>query len=208
MRIQTQREEFWNTITHGVGAILGIIALVLFVLKDTDKTSYSLFSVIVYGISIIVLFSASTIYHYVKDEKYKHTFRIVDHISIYLLIAGTYTPVLLINLEQSLGWTLFAVVWGIAAFGVVLKIFFTGRFNVFSTLLYLVMGWLIVFDFSELKNTMPPEGITLLMLGGASYTIGIIFYTLEKKLFYHVIWHLFVLAGAIFHFLMVYFYVV
>lgn len=208
MCIQTQREEFWNTITHGVGAILGIIALVLFVLKDTDKTSYSLFSVIVYGISIIVLFSASTIYHYVKDEKYKHTFRIVDHISIYLLIAGTYTPVLLINLEQSLGWTLFAVVWGIAAFGVVLKIFFTGRFNVFSTLLYLVMGWLIVFDFSELKNTMPPEGITLLMLGGASYTIGIIFYTLEKKLFYHVIWHLFVLAGAIFHFLMVYFYVV
>lgn len=208
MRIQTQREEFWNTITHGVGAILGIIALVLFVLKDTDKTSYSLFSVIIYGISIIVLFSASTIYHYVKDEKYKHTFRIVDHISIYLLIAGTYTPVLLINLEQSLGWTLFAVVWGIAAFGVVLKIFFTGRFNVFSTLLYLVMGWLIVFDFSELKNTMPPEGITLLMLGGAAYTIGIIFYTLEKKLFYHVIWHLFVLAGAIFHFLMVYFYVV
>ena len=208
MRIQTQREEFWNTITHGVGAILGIIALVLFVLKDTDKTSYSLFSVIVYGISIIVLFSASTIYHYVKDEKYKHTFRIVDHISIYLLIAGTYTPVLLINLEQSLGWTLFAVVWGIAAFGVVLKIFFTGRFNVFSTLLYLVMGWLIVFDFSELKNTMPTEGITLLMLGGAAYTIGIIFYTLEKKLFYHVIWHMFVLAGAIFHFLMVYFYVV
>ncbi|AUC81691.1 hemolysin III family protein [Lacinutrix sp. Bg11-31] len=208
MRIQTQREEFWNTITHGVGAILGIIALVLFILKDTEKTSYSLFSVIVYGISIIVLFSASTIYHYVKSEKYKHTFRIIDHISIYLLIAGTYTPVLLISLEQSLGWILFAVVWGIAAFGVVLKIFFTGRFNVFSTLLYLVMGWLIVFDFSELKNTMPPEGITLLMLGGASYTIGIIFYALEKKLFYHVIWHLFVLAGAIFHFLMVYFYVV
>ncbi|WP_055436820.1 PAQR family membrane homeostasis protein TrhA [Lacinutrix algicola] len=208
MRIQTKREEFWNTITHGVGAILGIIALVLFVLKDTEKTSYSLFSVIIYGISIIVLFSASTIYHYVSNDKYKHTFRIIDHISIYLLIAGTYSPVLLINLEQSLGWTLFAVVWGIAAFGVVLKIFFTGRFNVFSTLLYLVMGWLIVFDFSELKNTMPPEGITLLMLGGAAYTIGIIFYTLEKKLFYHVIWHLFVLAGAIFHFLMVYFYVI
>ena len=208
MRIQTEREELWNTITHFIGAVLGIIGLTLLILKDTEKSTYSLLSVIIYGLSIIILFSASTAYHYIKNEKYKHTFRIIDHISIYILIAGTYTPVLLITLEQSLGWILFAVVWGIAAFGVVLKIFFTGRFNVFSTLLYLVMGWLIVFDFSELKNIMPIEGIILLMLGGAAYTIGIIFYALEKKLYYHVIWHLFVLAGAIFHFLMVYFYVV
>ncbi|WP_055446261.1 PAQR family membrane homeostasis protein TrhA [Lacinutrix mariniflava] len=208
MRIQTEREELWNTITHGLGAIFGVIALVLLILKDTNKTTYSLISVVIYGLSIIILFSASTAYHYVKNEKYKHKFRVIDHISIYLLIAGTYTPVLLITLEHSLGWTLFATVWGIAAFGVVLKLFFTGRFNVFSTLLYLVMGWLIVFDFSELKNIMPPEGITLLMLGGAAYTIGIVFYALEKKMFYHVIWHLFVLAGAACHFLMVYLYVV
>ena len=117
-------------------------------------------------------------------------------------------PVLLITLEQSLGWILFAVVWGIAAFGVVLKMFFTGRFNIFSTLLYLIMGWLIVFDFSQLKLLVPTKGITLLILGGASYTIGIIFYVLEKKTFFHVIWHLFVLVGAIFHFLMVYWFVV
>ncbi|WP_452224764.1 PAQR family membrane homeostasis protein TrhA [Lacinutrix chionoecetis] len=208
MRIQTQQEELWNAITHGLGALLGVIGLILLILKDSQKTEYSLFSVVIYGASIIVLFTASTAYHSIKNERRKHTFRIIDHISIYLLIAGTYTPVLLITLEQSLGWTLFAVVWGIAAFGVVLKLFFTGRFNVFSTLLYLVMGWLIIFDFAELKTLMPQEGITLLMLGGAAYTIGIIFYALEKKRFYHVIWHLFVLAGAVFHFLMVYWFVV
>ena len=208
MRIQTQREEFWNTITHGIGAVLGILALVLLILKDTEKTSYSLLSVIIYGLSIIVLFSASTAYHYIKNEKHKHTFRIIDHISIYLLIAGTYTPVLLITLEQSLGWTLFAVVWGIAAFGVVLKLFFTGKFNTFSTLLYLVMGWLIVFDFSTLSNLMDTNGIYLLAAGGFAYTVGIIFYVLEKKPFCHVIWHLFVLVGAICHFFMIYWFVV
>ncbi|WP_290696509.1 hemolysin III family protein [Lacinutrix sp.] len=208
MRIQTQSEEKWNAITHGIGAVLGVVCLILLILKDTHKTEYSLLSVIIYGLSIIILFTASTTYHAIKNGKYKHTFRVIDHISIYLLIAGTYTPVLLISLEQSLGWILFAVVWGIAAFGVVLKIFFTGKFNVFSTLLYLVMGWLIVFDFSNLKTIMPTEGITLLTLGGAAYTIGIIFYTLEKKSFFHVIWHLFVLTGAICHFFMVYLYVV
>jgi len=208
MRIQTQREEFWNTFTHATGAILGLIGIVLLILKDTNKTEYSLLSVIIYGLSIIILFSASTVYHYTKSNKHKHTFRIIDHISIYLLIAGTYTPVLLITLEQSLGWVLFGVVWGIAAFGVVLKLFFTGKFSLFSTLLYLVMGWLIIFDFSNLKTILEPEGIVLLVIGGTSYTIGIIFYLLEKKMFYHVIWHLFVLVGAICHFLMVYLYVV
>lgn len=208
MRKQTPLEEKWNAITHGIGAVLGVIGLTLLIVKDTQKTEYSLLSVIIYGLSIIILFTASTAYHAVKKEKYKHNFRIIDHISIYLLIAGTYSPVLLITLEQSLGWTLFAIVWGIAAFGVVLKLFFTGRFNVFSTLLYLVMGWLIVFDFSNLKAIVAPEGIVLLMLGGAAYTIGILFYALEKRLYFHVIWHLFVLAGAIFHFLMIYFYVV
>lgn len=208
MRIQTNKEELWNAITHGAGAILGILGLILLILNNTEKTSWSCFSVIIYGLSIIILFTASTLYHSVSNKKKKHYFRIVDHISIYLLIAGTYTPVLLITLEQSLGWLLFYTVWGIAAFGVVLKLFFTGRLNVFSTLLYLVMGWLIIFDFSALKKLIAPEGITLLMLGGAAYTIGIIFYALEKKSFFHVIWHLFVLAGAIFHFLMIYLYVI
>ncbi|WAC02282.1 hemolysin III family protein [Lacinutrix neustonica] len=208
MRIQTKKEELWNAITHGIGAVLGIIGLLFLVFNNTQKTSWSLFSVIVYGVSIVILFAASTLYHSVSSEKKKHYFRIVDHISIYLLIAGTYTPVLLISLEQSLGWTLFYVVWGIAAFGVVLKLFFTGRFNVFSTLLYLVMGWLIVFDFSNLNTIMDAGGIILLMLGGLLYTVGIVFYAIDKQPFFHVIWHLFVLAGAVCHFLMIYFYVI
>lgn len=208
MRIQTQREELWNAITHGLGAIFGIVALILLILKDTEKTKYSLLSVIVYGVSIIILFTASTAYHAINREKYKHKFRVIDHISIYLLIAGTYTPVLLITLEQSIGWTLFSIVWGIAVFGVVLKLFFTGKFETFSTILYLIMGWLVVFDFSTLSTLMHTNGVYLLAAGGFAYTIGIVFYAVHKIYYNHVIWHLFVLAGAVCHFFMVYLYVV
>ena len=208
MRKQTPFEEKLNALTHGIGAVFGIVVLVLLIVFETKKTEFSLFSVIVYGLSIIILFTASTLYHIITDEKKKHYFRIVDHVSIYLLIAGTYTPVLLITLEQSLGWTLFFTVWGIATFGVVLKLFFTGRFNTFSTLLYLVMGWLIVFDFRNLSNIMDPNGIVLLMTGGLLYTVGIVFYAIEKIPYNHVIWHLFVLGGAICHFFMVLLYVV
>ncbi|MCL5130370.1 MULTISPECIES: hemolysin III family protein [unclassified Algibacter] len=207
MRIQTPFEEKLNALTHGIGAVLGIVALVLLIVFNTHKTPWSLFSVIVYGISIIVLFTASTLYHSVTKEKHKHIFRIIDHISIYILIAGTYTPVCLITLDQSLGWPLFWTVWGIAVFGVVLKLFFTGRFEVFSTLLYLVMGWLIVFDFAHLSEGVG-NGILFLFAGGLSYTVGIIFYAIHKIPYNHVIWHLFVLAGAVFHFFMIFNYVI
>ena len=208
MRIQTPFEEKLNTISHAIGALLGIAALVLLIVYNTSKTDWSLFSVIVYGITIIVLFLASTFYHAVKGEKRRHYFRIVDHISIYFLIAGTYTPVCLISLEQTQGWTLFFVVWGIAAFGVILKLFFTGKFEVFSTLLYLVMGWLVIFDFSNLSNVIGDNGILFLFAGGMSYTVGIVFYAIQKIPYNHVIWHLFVLAGAVFHFCMIFFYVI
>ena len=208
MRKQTQFEEKLNALTHGFGALLGIAALVLLIIFETSKTDYSLVSVIIYGLSIIILFSASTLYHSVTDQKKKHYFRVLDHISIYLLTAGTYTPVLLITLEQSLGWTLFYTVWIIAAFGVVLKLFFTGRFNIFSTLLYLVMGWLIVFDFTTLSALMESNGIILLTAGGFAYTVGIVFYVIEKIPYNHVIWHLFVLAGAVCHFLMILWFVI
>lgn len=208
MRIQTPFEEKLNAISHGIGALFGIVALVLLILFDTNKTAWSLFSVVVYGIAIIILFSASMFYHAVKGEKQKHYFRIVDHISIYFLIAGTYTPVCLISLDKSLGWPLFWVVWGIAAFGIVLKLFYTGRFEIFSTLLYLVMGWLIVFDFAKLSEVIGSEGILFLFAGGLSYTVGIVFYAIQKIPFNHVIWHLFVLAGAIFHFFMILIYVI
>jgi hemolysin III len=207
MKIQSLFEERLNALTHTIGAVLGIVALVLLIVYNSNKTDYSLFSVIVYGLSIIILFSASTLYHSVKDEGKKHYFRIVDHVSIYLLIAGTYTPVLLITLSDSLGWTLFYVVWGIAAFGVILKLFFTGKFEVFSTLLYLVMGWLIIFDFSNLSNIIG-DGILFLFAGGLAYTVGIVFYAIHRIPYNHVIWHLFVLAGAIFHFFMIFFYII
>lgn len=208
MRLQSSFEERLNAISHGIGALLGIVVLVLLICYDTNKTAYSLFSVIVYGISIIVLFTASTLYHAVSNVKHKHFFRILDHISIYFLIAGTYTPVALITLETSKGWTLFYVVWGIALFGTILKLFFTGRFELFSTLLYLVMGWLIVFDFSNLSDAIGSDGILWLFAGGLSYTVGIIFYAIPRIPYNHVIWHMFVLAGALFHFFMIFFYVI
>lgn len=208
MRTQSVFEERLNAWSHGLGAALGIAGLVLLVVFLKQDTPYALFSVIVYGMSIIILFLASTCYHAVKGERRKHYFRIVDHISIYLLIAGTYTPVLLIALPDSLGWELFWIVWGIAAFGVILKLFFTGKFEIFSTLLYLIMGWLIVFDFSTLADRMATNGLLLLFSGGLFYTVGIVFYAIEKIPYNHVIWHFFVLGGAICHFFMVYFFVI
>ena len=208
MRAQSLFEERLNALTHAIGALMGIAALVLLVVYNSEKTNWSLFSVIVYGISIIILFSSSTLYHAVQNQKQKHYFRIIDHISIYLLIAGTYTPVALIALEQSKGWLIFWVVWSIALLGLVLKLFFTGRFEVFSVILYLIMGWLIVVDFSNLAQFIGTNGTLLLFAGGLFYTLGIVFYAIHKIPFNHVIWHLFVLGGAICHFLLVFFYVI
>ena len=207
-RQQSVLEEQLNAWTHGLGAILGIVGLVLLISFTTHKTDWSLFSVILYGLSIILLFLASALYHSVKGEKRRHYFRIIDHISIYILIAGTYTPVALITLSESLGWQLFWIVWAIAGFGLILKLFFTGKFEIFSTLLYLVMGWLIIIDFSNLANLIGYNGLALLFAGGAFYTIGIIFYMFEDLSYNHVIWHLFVLGGAICHYLMIFYYVI
>lgn len=202
MRSQTNFEEQLNTYTHAIGAVLGVAGLVLLIVMQANEP-WSLFSVLVYGISIIMLFTASTLYHAARTERRKHYFRVLDHISIYLLIAGTYTPVLLLLLAHSKGWLLFWIVWAIAAFGVFLKLFFTGRFEVFSTLLYLVMGWLIVFDYSTLSSVMDANGLLLLFAGGLAYTVGIVFYAISKIPYNHVIWHVFVLAGAICHFFMI-----
>ena len=208
MRIQSDFEEKLNAMSHAIAAVLGVFGLGLLITNHTNKTDYSLFSVVVYGTSIIVLFTASALYHSVKNEKNRHLFRIIDHISIYFLIAGTYTPILLITLEQSLGWTLFYIVWGIALFGVILKLFFTGRFEIFSTLLYLVMGWLIIFDFPNLSQSIGSFGILWFFAGGLFYTLGIVFYAIKLIPYNHVIWHIFVLSGAICHFLMIFYFVI
>ena len=208
MSEQSKKEELLNAWSHGLGAVLGVVGLILLIINvDTNKPWY-LFSVIVYGFSIIILFTASTAYHAITNYDLKQKFRIVDHISIYLLIAGTYTPVLLIALPNSLGWPLFYAVWGIAFFGVILKLFFTGRFEIFSTLLYLVMGWLVVFDLTTLSELVDPNGILWLFSGGLFYTVGIVFYAIHKIPYNHVIWHFFVLGGVICHFMMMYFHVI
>lgn len=207
MNKQLPLEEKLNALTHGVGAFLGIIGLGFLIYYDTNKTPFSLFSVIVYGSSVVILFTASTLYHLAIDQKKKYYLRITDHISIYFLIAGTYTPVLLISLVDSLGWILFYLVWTITALGIVMKLFFTGKFEVFSTLMYLAMGWLIVFDLSSLADKIN-EGMVFLIAGGVAYTVGVVFYTFERIPYNHVIWHLFVLIGAFCHFLMIFNYVI
>ncbi|MGB1080135.1 MAG: PAQR family membrane homeostasis protein TrhA [Flavobacteriaceae bacterium] len=201
-------EEKLNAWSHGLGIGLGIAALVLMLLGVDQTNPFGLFSVIVYGLSIILLFLASTCYHAIKDRKRKHFFRVADHISIYLLIAGTYTPVLLIAIPNSLGWTLFWVVWGIAAFGLILKLFFTGRFDNLSTFLYLAMGWLALIPYSELTAALDSAAMVWLIAGGISYTVGVLFYAIERIPYNHFIWHLFVLGGASCHFFMVYLYVI
>lgn len=208
MHTQTLSEERLNTLTHTIGAFLGAIGLILLLLKDSYKTEFSQVGILVYGSSIILLFTASAMYHWVTNQRLKQKLRVLDHVSIYLLIAGTYTPVLVINLLDGNGVFLLIAVWTIAAVGTIMKLFFTGRFEVFSTLLYLVMGWLIVIDFSALKEAVPFNGLLYLAAGGLFYTVGIIFYAIEKIPYNHVIWHLFVLAGAVCHYLMVLNYVV
>ena len=144
----------------------------------------------------------------ITSSKRKHYFRIADHIGIYFLIAGTYTPVLLLVIPNGLGWTLFWVVWGIAAIGLLLKLFFTGKFERFSTFLYLAMGWLAIIPYGELTAALDSKGLTWLIAGGVAYTVGVVFYAVERIPYNHFIWHLFVLGGAACHFVMVYGYVI
>lgn len=196
-------EEKLNTISHGFGVILGIIGLIVLLVFNTYKTPFSVFSLVVYGGSIILLYAASTLYHGTINIALKEKYRILDHSSIYVLIAGTYTPVALITLENGNGWLIFWVVWGIALVGVVLKLFFTGKFETLSLLLYLAMGWLIVFDYQNLIHNVSETGLMLVLLGGLLYTVGILFYAIKKIPYNHFIWHLFVLGGSLAHFFFV-----
>ncbi|SHI50443.1 PAQR family membrane homeostasis protein TrhA [Aquimarina spongiae] len=205
---QSPVEERWNWITHGLGFVMSIIGFVLLLFYDTHQTAYSTFTIVLYSASLLVLYFASTAYHYSSTPELKRKFRIMDHIGIYLLIAGTYAPVTLITLLYSKGILLFILVWSLAIVGSVLKLFFTGRFQLLSVVLYLLMGWLIMLDMDTLSALVGDRGIHYLMLGGAAYTIGIIFYALKKMPFSHVIWHLFVLAGSIFHFLFIFHFII
>lgn len=203
MRPNLRSEEFWHAATHGLGVVLGIIGMGVLYVAFQPAPVLAQNAVWAYSISAIVLFSASTLYHSVPVSVLKERLRIFDHISIYYLIAGTYTPVTLIVLEHSRGWPIFYAVWGLALFGTFLKLSFTGRFETFSLLLYLIMGWMIVFDLDALWAGLDSAGKSYLLIGGICYTVGIIFYVVRKIPYNHIIWHLFVLAGAIFHWLLI-----
>ena len=196
-------EEKLNAYSHALGIVLAAIGGILLFESDLGAMPFMKGGITVYVASLLLLFTASTIYHAVENPKLKKKLRILDHISIYYLIAGTYTPVCLSILLPSKGWLLFYLVWGIALFGTVLKIFFTGRFEVFSLVLYGVMGWLIVIDLPYLLEYMSSSGLLYLAVGGAFYTIGILFYAVKRIPYNHLIWHFFVLGGAISHWLLV-----
>ncbi|MBW8201037.1 PAQR family membrane homeostasis protein TrhA [Flagellimonas abyssi] len=196
-------EEKLHAYSHALGIVLAAIGGILLFESDLGAMPFMKGGITVYVASLLLLFTASTIYHAVENPKLKKKLRILDHISIYYLIAGTYTPVCLSVLLPSEGWLLFYLVWGIALFGTVLKIFFTGRFEVFSLVLYGVMGWLIVIDLPYLLEYMSSSGLLYLAVGGAFYTIGILFYAVKRIPYNHLIWHFFVLGGAISHWLLV-----
>lgn len=198
------KEELLNTISHAIGAIFGIIGLFLLLSKNSEKTPYATISIVIYSVTFISMFLASSFYHYVRNPELKKKLRVVDHINIYFLIAGTYTPISLIMLINGKGWTIFYTVWGIAAVGTLLKLFLTGKFEILSLVLYVAMGWLVVYDFDNILDYTSLQGIQLLVAGGAFYTLGIIFYAMGRIPYNHFIWHLFVLGGAICHWLMIY----
>lgn len=204
-QIARDKQEILNTISHGMGIVLGIVGLIFLLVKNNNSSIYSTLSIWTFGLSLIILYTSSTIYHFFVNENWKKKARVLDHMSIFLLIAGTYTPICLITLEKSSGWTLFTIVWTIAALGIIMKIFLTGKVDKLSLLLYLVMGWLLVFDIKNIANSMTSQALIFLVLGGVLYTLGTIFYARDKMPYAHFIWHLFVLGGSASHYAMVYY---
>lgn len=198
------KEEFLNVISHAAGIVLGVFGLVFLLLKNRDLTHFSTLSILIYGFCLIALYTASTVYHAISHEKKKQKAQIFDHIGIFLLIAGTYTPICLITLEKTTGWTLFLVIWSIAALGLVMKLFLTGKLDKLSLLIYLIMGWLAVVEYEQLINLLSVDALFYLVIGGILYTLGTIFYAIEKIPYGHFIWHLFVLGGSISHYFMIY----
>jgi len=204
----TAAEEVAHSLTHGVGLLLGIAALVLMVVFAAQRGSaIHVVSCAVYGSTLVVLYAASTFYHALPSGRGKRVFGILDHAAIFLLIAGTYTPFALITLSGGFGWSLFGVIWGIAIGGIVLEAVSRGRFRRIQLLLYLGMGWGIVGAARPLLQELATPGLVLLAAGGLAYTLGVIFFVWRRP-FHHAIWHLFVLAGSICHFFAVLLYVI
>ncbi|MGB3590562.1 MAG: hemolysin III family protein [Nonlabens sp.] len=202
-REQTAVEERWNVITHGLGILLFLLATIYLFINSSLQDPYIFWGIAIYSGSQLFLYSSSTSYHYATRYKIKFQLRKLDHVSIYFSIAGTYTPICLTSLWDGEGLIILIAVWSIAAFGTIWKLFFTGKYEAFSGLLYLVMGWLVVIDLDGLVDALSKLQLNLLIAGGVFFTLGIIFYAWRKLFFNHVIWHVFVLAGSISHLLLV-----
>ena len=201
-------EEKINIISHATGFILSIVASVLLVMHASlHGDVWQIVSFSIFGASLIILYGASTLYHSAKNPLLRNKLNIIDHASIYVLIAGTYTPFTLVTLKGTIGWVIFGISWGLALTGIILKLFFTGKYDLISTIMYVFMGWVIVFAIKPLIHHLPFEGLLWLFAGGISYTIGAILYSIKKIKFNHAIFHILVLMGSFCHFVSVFFYV-
>lgn len=201
-------EEKINITTHAIGFILSIVAFVLLVTHaNLHGDVWHIVSFSIFGASLIILYAASTFYHSAKKSELRNRLKIFDHASIYILIAGTYTPFTLVTLNGTIGWVIFGTSWGLALTGIILKFFFTGKYNLISTIMYVLMGWVIVFAIKPLINNLPLEGLLWLLAGGIFYTIGAILYSIKKIKLNHAIFHMFVLSGSFCQFMSVFFYV-
>jgi len=201
-------EEIANSISHGAGVILGLFALLLLLLKSVQMDdTLRVVAVTIYGGSVVLLFLASTLYHAIPFPRAKTVLKLIDHCAIYLLIAGTYTPFLLLTLGNTFGAIAMVVIWSIAVAGIIFKIFFINRFHNLSLIIYLGMGWLALLVSYQLATNLPWNGLALLLAGGIIYSLGTIFFAVRRIPFNHAIWHVFVLAGCVCHFLAIYFYV-
>ncbi len=203
-----KKEEFYNVITHGFGAALSVVALILMIIYSAiSDSTIAIVCSLVFGLSLITLYSASTIYHAVYKLKWKKICQRIDHLSIYILIAGTYTPIALLGLKGIWGWTMFGVIWGLAIIGFIFK-FSPLRYNEkISLSLYAIMGWTAIIAIKPMIENLSAGALTFIILGGLCYTFGIYFYAKDRKPFYHPIWHLFVLGGSIMHFCAVFFFI-
>ena len=205
----TPAEEAANAVTHGLGALFGMVAVVLLaVFSALCGDAWHVLSCTIYGITLVLLYTASTLYHSLRNARLKRAMKVVDHASIFLLIAGTYTPFLLVSLRGSWGWSLFAVVWGLALAGIVMETTRLRRFRAVLIGLYVVMGWSVVAAVKPMLANVEPGGLWLLLAGGLAYTGGIGFYLWRRLPYNHAIWHLFVLAGSILHYFAVLFYII
>ncbi len=201
-------EEIFNAVTHGLGVILGVLGVVLLIERAVKYgTIVHVVSVAIFGVSIVVLYLASTLYHSIAPKTAKRVLKVIDHSSIFLLIAGTYTPFTLVTLRGPWGWSIFAAVWILAILGIILEVLPIKKSKIFSLVLYLSMGWIVIVAIVPLVRAIPKGGLYWLVAGGLAYTLGVIFYVMKRHRYTHGVWHLFVLAGTVAHFFAIYFYV-